>query len=323
MPQTDLAKLLNFGASEPAAEKPAGPSQNEMLAQAIIGLAPILAGAAFGGSAGGAAGAQAGLSGLQAIQAGKKEQKQEEKEALAEKKQRMADILAAAKEERAASAEERAGRAEKRAEARQVAELGLRRKELELKETDAGKGSKLTSEQTQTIAAFDGANKQIEEIEKRIQENSDIMGPIAGIVSGKAGYGTKAKTFDARMKLAAQDIGKALEGGKLTDADIDRYRSMLPNLRDTPEVAFEKSQLLRELIATKRGAAIQAMGAGGYNVSRISPTEFVTTSAKARSLGTPSSLPSGLSTRDAMAAPPKPDFNKMSLEELKAYTGKK
>jgi hypothetical protein len=299
MANTELAKLLNLQMSQP--EQKAEMSQNDMLAQAIIGLAPILAGAALGGAQGGAAGAQAGLTGLQAIKTGKKEAEEKAEKLATKRKEALTQALALSKEERAEKAAQRA-------EERQIAELGLKRKELQLKEADTGKGTKLTSEQTQVLAGFDSANKQIEEIEKRIQENIDIMGPITGIFSGKAGYGTKAKAFDARMKLAAQDIGTALERGKLTDADIDRYRQMLPNLRDTPEVAREKAILLRELIATKRAATIEAMGSGGYNVSKIAPLQAPITQQAVMPTSDKSprlldKLPSGLGLRDAEAAP--------------------
>lgn len=284
MAASDLQKLLGLQLQQP--EAAAQPSQNEMLAQALIGLAPILAGAALGGAQGGAIGAQAGGIGLESLAAGKK-QERERMEKLADK--RRTDIMTAL-----------ALGKEARAEQRQETELGLRKREVQAKEADVGKGSKLTSEQTQTIAGFTSADKQVEEIEKRIEENSDIMGPVVGRVAGAAGYGTRAKAFDARMKLAAQDIGKALEGGKLTDADIERYRAMLPNLQDTPEVAQAKASLLRELIANKRAASVEAFGAGGYNISKI-PAPAVS-AQKQMVEQQRSGLPSGLGPRDAVAS---------------------
>lgn len=284
MAASDLQKLLGLQLQQP--ESPAQPSQNEMLAQALIGLAPILAGAALGGARGGAIGAQAGGIGLESLAAGKK-QERERMEKLADK--RRTDIMTAL-----------ALGKEARAEEREKKMLEFRGREVAAKEGEVGKGSKLTSEQTQTIAGFTSADKQIEEIEKRIEENSDIMGPVVGRVAGAAGYGTRAKAFDARMKLAAQDIGKALEGGKLTDADIERYRAMLPNLQDTPEVAQAKAELLRELIANKRAASVEAFGAGGYNISRI-PKPIVPEQkqiVQKQSAG----LPSGLGPRDAVAS---------------------
>lgn len=292
MAQSDLAKLLNLqlGAAKP--EEPKMTGQNEMLAQAIIGLAPILAGAALGGARGGAVGAQAGLTGLEAIEKGRKEKEAKAEKLKASEKERLTTAIALSKEEREQAAS-------KRLEERQIKELGFKGRELEIKEAEAGKGSKLTSEQTQILSGFTSADKQLEEIEKNITKNQSLMGPFVGRLSGFAGYNTAAKQFDARMKLAAQDIGKALEGGKLTDADIDRYRAMLPNITDTPDVAREKSTIVRELIETKRLATVEALGAGGYNISKIKiPPNKKPLQQK---------IPAGTGTKEAFASD-KPGF---------------
>jgi hypothetical protein len=147
--QTDLAKIVNFKtpsaapveapAPTPAPAKPAALSENSMLAQAILGLAPILAGAALGGSRGGAIGAEAGLTGLQRLEAGRREQEAKEAEAArlskAEQKEAIQNALMLAKEERAAKAEDRALRAEARAEKRQIEDIGLKKQELAIKQT--------------------------------------------------------------------------------------------------------------------------------------------------------------------------------------------
>ena len=146
--QTDLAKIVNFKtpsaapveapATTPAPAKPAALSENSMLAQAILGLAPILAGAALGGSRGGAIGAEAGLTGLQRLEAGRREQEAKEAEAArlskAEQKETIANALALAKEQRAMAAEDRALKTAKLAETRQAKELGIKEQELALKQ---------------------------------------------------------------------------------------------------------------------------------------------------------------------------------------------
>jgi hypothetical protein len=144
--QTDLAKLLGVNVrpsqGEPVQQetKPQQSlGQNEMLAQAIIGLAPILAGAALGGAQGGASGAKAGLRGLEVLETGRREKEAMEAEAArlskSEQKEAIQNALMLAKEERALKAEDRALRAEKRAEERQLKELGLKEQELAIKKT--------------------------------------------------------------------------------------------------------------------------------------------------------------------------------------------
>jgi hypothetical protein len=285
----ELAELLKLQLAEqqtPAAQ----PEQTDLFWQSVIGLAPILAGAAFGGSQGGAIGAQAGMSGLQQLEAGRKEREARAEKLAASARQGRQDVV------RTAIELAKEGRQEKR----EQKGLELREREVVAKETESGKGSKMTSEQTKIMADFTSADRQMSEIENRIDENADIMGPVVGRVAGAAGYGTKAKAFDARMKIAAQDIGKALEGGKLAEGDVPRYRAMLPNLQDTPEVAREKAALIRELIANKRAAAVQAFEAGGYNVSKIAPAASRPAMPEKKQVR--AVLPSGLGPRDAVAS---------------------
>ena len=124
MPQTDLSKLLNLDLAEKPAEA-AKPSQNEMFAQSLLALAPILAGAAVGGAQGGAAGAEAGMTGLKSLA----ESKRLEKEAMAKAEdKRKSDIMTAI-----------AWGKEQRAEERQLAELGLSKRRLEIEAAKAAK----------------------------------------------------------------------------------------------------------------------------------------------------------------------------------------
>lgn len=152
----------------------------------------------------------------------------------------------------------------------------------------AGQQRKLEAEKLQKIPAsiaqeIGGANASIsalEEARKSFQANQDISGPWQGMASrGAAQFeigelGKRAKAFDAQLKLNAQTIGKYLEGGKMTDSDIERYKSMLPNLNDSPDIAAIKSQQIENMIAQKQQSEKEGLLQAGYNVGQIETGEI-------------------------------------------------
>lgn len=243
-------------------------SNKELVARLLIGFVPQMLGAAIGAStgmgaaAGGVAGGEAATAGLKQLDELKK--RQEEREEKLSKSD--LEKLKLIQEKSKAASEER----------RKEQELLLRGREVAAKEREAGKkgaevaaGSKLTAEQTALLSGIDTSEQQLSKIEKIIDESSPTMGPVSGRLASLSPYATETKAFDAQMKLAAQKIGVSLERGKLTDADIDRYRQMLPNITDTPEVAKGKISIVRQLLADEKMAQIETLGKSGYNVSKF------------------------------------------------------
>lgn len=261
-PETKLA----LAQEELKATKDKGMSAGEIFARSLIAVAPALIGYGIAGSLGGVAGAEASKKTFETAT----ELEKAQKEALdkeAERKMKLGlELIKYQKEAQKAAREE-----------------GFKQKELQLKErgviaeerkageklADVEKGKVLTSEQAKLIGGFKSAEDQLAGIEREIENNADIMGPGLGRLFGVSPYATETKAFDARMKLAAQKIGVSLEGGKLTDEDIARYREMLPNITDTPDLARAKVKIVRELLSGEQAAQVGAMGAGGYNVSKF------------------------------------------------------
>lgn len=129
-------------------------------------------------------------------------------------------------------------------------------------------GSKLPAAQVKQIADTQTSLQQLDDLEVAIKENSSRFGPIQGGALGDIfePLDPARSAIKSRINTLAQKIGVALEGGKLTDADIQRYRQMLPTLTDTPDQALQKLQVARELISGQ----LQGMQAGyqeaGYNI---------------------------------------------------------
>lgn len=131
------------------------------------------------------------------------------------------------------------------------------------------RGKELTAQQTESLSGHDSSMQQLADIENMIQQAPDSFGPVAGRLAGMNPYNTTQKSIEAMTKIAAQNIGKSLEGGKLTDQDIERYRKMLPNTTDTPDVALSKIGILKRLIQQRRSSDLNAFGRAGYNVEQF------------------------------------------------------
>lgn len=299
---------------EPLAKKKEDASDEmgwgDALMHSLVAIAPTAIGAIAGGGEGAASGAKAGQAALHNIEeiGTKKRTKAKEEAELARHNKELS-----LKE----SAGKLAERKQKFEEGESKQKMGLEGQKINLMHLDRqdklGQGKALSGEQTKDIADFDAADMQLNSLSSAIDKNSEAMGPIAGRLAALNPYGTKTKAFDSQMKIAAQNIGKSLEGGKLTDMDITRYREMLPSLHDTPELAKEKIANLQELISQRRQAAVGTMGNAGYNVKRLAQPA---PSQGARN---------GLGVRSAQAgdqpAITEQHLEKMSNEELKKFLG--
>ena len=85
---------------------------------------------------------------------------------------------------------------------------------------------------------------------------TDKMGPVFGRAYATNPWDPNVREFESNMAMTSQVIGKYLEGGKLTDQDIIRYRGMLPQMSDTPEVARRKTSLVRDLLKANQQAYV-------------------------------------------------------------------
>lgn len=145
------------------------------------------------------------------------------------------------------------------------------------RDSHRGAGKQLPTGEVNRLAEGDQMTGLMSDIAGKITSNKDTMGPWSGRVASLNPYNTKAQIFDAEMKMAAQKIGTYLEGGKMTDKDVPKYRAMLPNITDTPEVAEGKRAAVEDLLRKKRENDALALQKGGYrtkglmNVAPVAP----------------------------------------------------
>lgn len=132
------------------------------------------------------------------------------------------------------------------------------------KPVPAGEVMKLGSADAAVNALTDAANLKI-----------PMSGPVQGRLGkaaaffGMGGTSDSVKSYDAALKSNAQTIGVYLEGGKLTDADIERYRDMLPQITDSDAVKQNKIDLLTRKIQQRKMAEVIALQNAGYNAKGL------------------------------------------------------
>lgn len=162
------------------------------------------------------------------------------------------------------------------------------------------------------IGGINASYSALDDILKLGKDNSDIMGPAGpGLISSALGYlqvgerGKRAASLQAELDSRAQLVGKYLEGGKLTDADIARYKASLPLMSDSPEVLQTKVDNLKRLVAKVQASQLDALKGAGYNTTGFNRAEVPP-------------LPDKRKSSAPAAAAAKPDYNKMSDAELEA-----
>lgn len=247
MAESTLAELLKFQMADRApASEPAKPPQNEMIAQAILGLAPILAGAALGGAKGGAIGAEAGLTGLAKLEAGKKEERERADKLRAQEKERLTTALLLSKEARAEEAEKRA---EKR-EARQMGidqqkidierqklqlDLGTGRRQLEQLSPenkimvenlskDSATKTAIANEISQTVALFDDPKISVDQKIKAGQSLLKVLNSTQG--SDAVGI-EESKRLGSFLEF---QIFNLTGPGKMFGRDLEGFRNQAANV---------------------------------------------------------------------------------------------
>lgn len=139
--------------------------------------------------------------------------------------------------------------------------------EGELKKLELGTktGQKPPAELISKLGEADSAEKALQSLGAEWSAKASAKG------SGLKQYinNSDAARYRDATRLNAQVIGRFLEDGKLTDADIPRYESMLPDAFDSPDRASEKLSRMSALMAGKKAAHVKALTDAGYSVGNI------------------------------------------------------
>jgi hypothetical protein len=140
-----------------------------------------------------------------------------------------------------------------------------------LAKSDKGQGLRQLSA-SDVMKVQEGANvpMMLDDVGNVIEANSNIFGPVQGRVENLSPWNTQARTVDAQMRAASQAFGRFMEGGVLRKEDEEKYRKMFPNLSDTPSVARNKLDIVRNLLNQRQSGNVQALSRAGFDTSAFS-----------------------------------------------------
>ena len=77
---------------------------------------------------------------------------------------------------------------------------------------------------------------------------------------------TAVAQYQNDADVTAQVVGTFLEGGKLAEADLPRYKKMMPQPGDSPETAQRKRDTIVSLIESRAAGRAQSLRSAGYNL---------------------------------------------------------
>lgn len=139
--------------------------------------------------------------------------------------------------------------------------------EREAKQAEIAKGKMIPANTVVNVNEGAAAARKLPDIEKLIDNNPNLFGPIMGRARALNPYDKDAASVNAEMRAASQQFGRYMEGGVLRKEDEEKYRRMFPQSGDTPEVAKNKLNSVKRLLSLKYNSDIKTLGDSGYDVS--------------------------------------------------------
>ena len=217
------------GSEEPQAKEDTG-SNDSLIAKALIGLAPIALGAAFGGETGGAIGAQAGQKGLGIM----------DEQAKTDKENAVARAAAAA------HAKEKAFDQQMK-----MSDHELKQQELALKERELSQKSRETMGVEGKLAKLSGDKAG------RLDNSKAALGAVVGMK--KALIDANQNTFSPigendftlNSNIFEEMLGRMQSGGAISAGEMARFKALRPGVSDSKEMQGKKLASLESMMRSR------------------------------------------------------------------------
>ncbi len=139
-----------------------------------------------------------------------------------------------------------------------------------------GSSKMLTASETEQLADLKDQMGSLDNIYKDWEDKVGATEGVSGYLGKKiSGYtpNTDVSNYKTNLEQKAQLIGKALEGGKLTDVDFEKYIDFLPQPGDTEERARSRVKNLKDALEKKYAQRVTTFGEAGYRMGGFTPIE--------------------------------------------------
>jgi hypothetical protein len=129
-----------------------------------------------------------------------------------------------------------------------------------------GAGKELTSDMVTKLSQFDSTLMTMNEIKKTMAGVD--RGPITGFIRSKNPYDVDARYLTKLVESVVPGLARTVFGevGVLTDADVKRYKSMVPNMETEEQVAEALMGMLEQKIKSSFDGYINTAKKAGYDV---------------------------------------------------------
>lgn len=135
---------------------------------------------------------------------------------------------------------------------------------IRARDTNRSGGKPLPSSDVLKLTEGDQMPGLLADLENDIKQNANVMGPFVGRLGKLNPYDTQSQVFNSKMATSAQILGKYMEGGVLRAEDVPKYRAMLPQITDTPEVAEAKRRTVQQMLERKKSGDVKGLIGAGY-----------------------------------------------------------
>jgi hypothetical protein len=130
-----------------------------------------------------------------------------------------------------------------------------------------GSGSQMSDTMVTKLAAYSSLKDSIKDIEEQVKDMT--RGPIVGVLREKNPYDVAAQKLNKLVESVVPGLAKTVfnEVGVLTDADVLRYKAMVPNVKTEAELADGLLDMLNKKIASGYESTLNAAEDAKIDVS--------------------------------------------------------
>jgi hypothetical protein len=141
----------------------------------------------------------------------------------------------------------------------------------ELAELKAGKKEKLQQFQLQSFENVNRAQATLSDLAKQLEKVQSKMGPISGNLLKRNPYDEDVQLLQNYMTALIPTIARGVYGevGVLTQADIDNYSKLIPNITQSPSLAKSTLEFLSKDIERAKNNKFDIWESTNYDVEGL------------------------------------------------------
>jgi hypothetical protein len=162
---------------------------------------------------------------------------------------------------------EQASKEAGRAEQREMRRLQKKNLQMQVDEKTSPKAKQMSAKDVMNVQEGAQIPVMLADVDSVIAKNEDLFDPIKGRLQSLNPYDTRTQTIEAQIRAASQAFGKFMEGGVLRKEDEEKYKRMMPQIGDTPQVAKNKLKVVQRLLVQKQKGNLDALKKAGYDVT--------------------------------------------------------